>query len=179
VIRVRIQTENAKTRRPKSSCHHLQADWHVQSSAAVAPVRQWLKPPLLYLYRAEPLTRLSSHSLPCSSLQPSALFPWPSSSSIWCPCCFSFRTGLPGLELCLPLVGLGFGTQELLPQRAGDFPIHFFLSMEMQIGSPSVVLCCTWWSRGRRRPPLGMTRGPGVKVEALEFAESVLNFKNS
>jgi hypothetical protein len=44
VIRVRIQTENAKTRRPKSSCHHLPADCHVQSSAAAAPVRQWLQP---------------------------------------------------------------------------------------------------------------------------------------
>jgi hypothetical protein len=37
VIRVRIQTENAKTGRPKSSCHHLQADCHVQSSAACHP----------------------------------------------------------------------------------------------------------------------------------------------
>jgi hypothetical protein len=65
------------------------------------------------------------------------------------------------------------------PPACRWFSYPFFLSMEMQIGSPSVVLCCTWWSRGRRRPPLGMTRGPGVKVEALEFAESVLNFKNS
>jgi hypothetical protein len=113
-----------------------QADWYVQSSASAAPVRQWLKPPLLYLYRAEPLTRLSSHSLPCSSLQPSALFPWPSSSSIRRPCCFSFRTGLLGLELCLPLVGLGFGTQELLPQRAGDFPIHFFFPWKCRSAAP-------------------------------------------
>jgi hypothetical protein len=37
VIRVRIQTENAKTGRPKSSCHHLPADCHVQSSAGHHP----------------------------------------------------------------------------------------------------------------------------------------------
>jgi hypothetical protein len=33
--------------------------------------------------------------------------------------------------------------------------------------------------QGRRSSRVPMTRGPGVKVEALEFVESVLNFKNS
>jgi hypothetical protein len=144
---------------------------------------------------------LPRHSLPQASAslwRPSSSFPapcgsmaaklqihgrWPSpvvflhapsnSSNGGCtlPCSSPLPAPLASLGRAPPMV---CGSQPLgvLPSRTPpiiSFPVRACSMKEINLQL----------RQGRRSSRMPMTRGPGVKVEALEFAESVLNFKNS
>jgi hypothetical protein len=129
VIRVRVQTENAKTGRPKLSCHHLPADCHVQSSAACHPC-----PPMAAASAS--LNGSPPALLPSSQRRP----PLPHDSS----------KPLPFLHCAPPPIGIGASHGRRAPLLVSSRPSGHWLRAPSST-TPFLPMACSP-SRPARQP---------------------------